>query len=74
MRTEPEHFFVPPYVGARGWLGVMLDHGIDWERVVALVREAYEKVAPAQLEPASGKHAGAQGAPTNLVSRARSIR
>ena len=45
-RAEPKHFFVPPYVGPRGWLGVQLDKGISWKRVAKLVREAYEKVAP----------------------------
>ena len=53
--AEPLHFFVPPYVGPRGWLGVMLDHGIAWTRVVALVREAYEKVAPPELRSRIGK-------------------
>jgi hypothetical protein len=52
--AEPAHFFVPPYVGPRGWLGVVLDHGIVWRRVVALVREAYEKVAPADLRARMG--------------------
>lgn len=47
--AEPTNFFVPPYVGPRGWLGVILDRGIGWTRVVALVREAYEKVASAEL-------------------------
>lgn len=48
-REEPKHFFVPPYVGSRGWLGVRLDKGIAWKRVAKLVREAYENVAPAKL-------------------------
>ena len=55
VRAEPGHFFVPPYVGPRGWLGVMLDRGIAWKRVAALVREAYEKVAPEQLRACIGK-------------------
>jgi hypothetical protein len=49
VMQEPRHFFVPPYVGPRGWLGVHLDKGISWSRVASLVREAYEKVAPAAL-------------------------
>lgn len=49
VRDEPEYFFVPPYVGPRGWLGVELDKGLDWKRVAGLVRDAYEKVAPAVL-------------------------
>jgi predicted DNA-binding protein (MmcQ/YjbR family) len=55
VRAEPEHFFVPPYVGPRGWLGVVLDQGIAWNRIAVLVREAYEKAAPAQLRARIGK-------------------
>jgi predicted DNA-binding protein (MmcQ/YjbR family) len=54
LGEEPSHFFVPPYVGPRGWLGVVLDRGIAWKRVAALVREAYEKVAPADLRARIG--------------------
>lgn len=55
VRAEPKHFFVPPYVGPRGWLGVLLDQGIAWKRVTVLVREAYEKVAPVDLRACVGK-------------------
>ena len=54
-REEPKHFFVPPYVGPRGWLGVNLDQGISWKRIAGLVREAYEKVAPRSLAATMGK-------------------
>jgi hypothetical protein len=49
VHAEPEHFFVPPYVGTRGWLGVRVDRGIAWQVVDRLVREAYLKVAPPAL-------------------------
>ena len=55
VRAEPTHFFVPPYVGPRGWFGVVLDRGIAWKRVAALVREAYEKAAPAELRARIGR-------------------
>ncbi len=54
VRAEPKHFFVPPYVGPRGWLGVQLDKGISWKRIAQLVREAYEKVAPPALSKSIG--------------------
>jgi predicted DNA-binding protein (MmcQ/YjbR family) len=54
-REEPKHFFVPPYVGHRGWLGVQLDKGISWQRVAKLVREAFEHVAPPTLAKSLGK-------------------
>ena len=55
VEEEPKHFFVPPYVGPRGWLGINLDKGISWKTVAKLVREAYEKVAPPALAKSLGK-------------------
>lgn len=55
VRGEPRYFFVPPYVGPRGWLGVNLDKGLSWRRIAVLVREAYEKVAPGSLRAKVGK-------------------
>jgi len=55
VHSEPKHFFVPPYVGPSGWLGVNLDKGISWKRVAQLVREAYEKIAPPALAKTIGK-------------------
>ena len=55
VSAEPKHFFVPPYVGPRGWLGVNLDKGISWKTVAKLVREAYEKVAPPALARSLGQ-------------------
>src|SRR5579871_6656172 len=49
VHAEPKHFFVPPYVGPGGWLGVRLDNGLAWKRVAPMVRAAYERVAPAKL-------------------------
>jgi len=46
---DPNRFFLPPYVGARGWFGVHLDRGLPWRRIATLVREAYVKVAPPKL-------------------------
>src|SRR3978361_1855076 len=35
--SYPERFFVPPYVGHRGWLGVWLDVAVDWGEIADLV-------------------------------------
>ncbi len=47
--AEPERFFVPPYVGHRGWLGVRLDVDVDWDEVEAIVTDAYRCVAAKKL-------------------------
>ena len=47
--TEPVRFFRPPYVGARGWLGLRLDGRVDWDVVAAVCKDAYRTVAPKKL-------------------------
>jgi hypothetical protein len=49
VRTEPDRFFRPPYVGHRGWLGVRLDGDIDWDELTAVCTDAYRTVAPKKL-------------------------
>jgi hypothetical protein len=47
--ADPEHFFVPPYVGHRGWLGVRLDRGVHWDELTGIAEDAYAEVAPRKL-------------------------
>src|SRR5919204_329115 len=48
--ADPERFFVPPYVGHRGWLGVRLDRGVDWDELAGIADDAYAEVAPERAE------------------------
>ena len=45
-QSDPGIYFVPPYVGPSGWVGVRLDRDIDWEVVAGLLEEGYRTVAP----------------------------
>jgi hypothetical protein len=45
---QPEFFFVPPYVGPSGWIGVCVDGQVDWDVVAGLLEEGYRSVAPAR--------------------------
>lgn len=49
VRAAPERFFVPPYVGPRGWVGVYLDGRADWAEMAELLRDAYRLTAPKRL-------------------------
>ena len=49
VEADPERFFVPPYVGHRGWLGVRLDRRLDWDELAGIAEDAYAEVAPASL-------------------------
>jgi len=47
--SDGERFFVPPYVGHHGWIGVQLDGEMDWDEVADLVEESYRMTAPKRL-------------------------
>ena len=55
--ADGERFFVPPYVGPRGWLGVRLDRGLDWNELAGIAEDAYAEVAPAKLVEAARSRA-----------------
>lgn len=51
----PDRFFVPPYLGPSGWVGLRLEVGEpDWGEVDRVVRVAYRAQAPARLAGAVG--------------------
>jgi hypothetical protein len=66
VHAEPGRFFVPPYVGPSGWIGVWLDGAVDWKELAELLRDAYRLTAPKRLQALlddlrPGRGAGARG-------------
>jgi hypothetical protein len=49
VTAGPERFFRPPYVGHRGWLGVLLNDGVDWDELAGILEDAFCEVAPKRL-------------------------
>lgn len=47
--SDKQRFFRPPYVGHKGWIGVRLDAGMDWQELDALVRRSWRLTAPKRL-------------------------
>jgi len=47
--ADADRYFVLPYVGHRGWIGVRLDRSSDWREIEELVFEAYLTMAPKRL-------------------------
>lgn len=47
--AHPGRYFVPPYVGPSGWIGVYLDGDVDWDDVRELLRDGYRMIAPKRL-------------------------
>ena len=49
-RAAPQKFYIPAYIGPRGWVALRLDVGkVDWEEVAELIRTSYRLVAPRNL-------------------------
>ena len=50
VSAQPERFYLPAYIGPRGWVALRLDCGtIDWEEVGELVMGSYRLTAPKRL-------------------------
>jgi predicted DNA-binding protein (MmcQ/YjbR family) len=45
VKAAPNRFFVPPYVGPSGWVGVYLDGDVDWTEVGEILRDSYALAA-----------------------------
>lgn len=49
VEADPARFFRPPYVGAKGWIGLRLAGRVDWDEVAALVRRSWRMTAGKRL-------------------------
>ena len=50
VREDSESFFVPAYLGSKGWIAIRLDlDAVDWDTVSELARQAYQAIAPRKL-------------------------
>ena len=50
VAAQPSRFYLPAYIGPRGWVGLRLDTGdTDWDEVSELVRDSYRRTASKRL-------------------------
>jgi hypothetical protein len=49
VEGDPDRFYVPPYFGHRGWIGLRLDRTFDPDEVAGILEDAYAEVAPPRL-------------------------
>jgi hypothetical protein len=49
-RSDPQTYYVPKYIGPRGWVAIRLDvEAVDWAQVAELAAQSYRRVAPKRL-------------------------
>jgi hypothetical protein len=47
VASDPERFFVPPYVGVKGWVGIRLDRpNTDWIELAILLEKGWSEIGP----------------------------
>jgi phosphoribosylglycinamide formyltransferase-1 len=50
IKSDPARYFMPAYLGAKGWIGIDLDAGkCDWDELARFLRESYRLIAPKTL-------------------------
>ena len=54
IKTSPQQFYKPPYVGSSGWVGIELDRVSDKE-LAFHIQEAWRLIAPKKLQDEFGK-------------------
>lgn len=69
IASAPRHIYKPPYVGPFGWIGVELNRGFSWKRVIELVHWSYRENSPARLVARADK-APKVAAPTTKMKLA----
>jgi hypothetical protein len=53
VEEDPDHFWVPAFVGRHGWIGIRLDlEEPDWDEIEGFVRDAWLLTAPKKLRQA----------------------
>lgn len=56
VEMHPDFYFVPPYLGPSGWIGMRLDQpGTDWGRVADRIAISWEMIAPRRLLETRGR-------------------
>lgn len=64
VAAAPLRFFVPPYVGPSGWVGVWLDgRDVDWAELAELLADSHRLIAPKRLLAEAARAATAMPAP-----------
>jgi predicted DNA-binding protein (MmcQ/YjbR family) len=49
VKSNGKRFFVPPYMGPKGWVGVRLDYKVNWDEAAAILKDGYLMSAPKRV-------------------------
>jgi predicted DNA-binding protein (MmcQ/YjbR family) len=49
INSDPTHYYLPPYVGPKGWIGIRLDGDLPWDEIADHIHDSYRLIAPKRL-------------------------
>ena len=50
VESAPRRFYLPAYIGSRGWIGLRMDRAtLNWTEVKELIHGSYLQIAPKKL-------------------------
>lgn len=49
LLAEGHPFFMPKYVGSKGWIGIVLDADTDWAEIAEFIEDSFRQIGPKRL-------------------------
>jgi predicted DNA-binding protein (MmcQ/YjbR family) len=73
VNSDAKRFFIPPYMGPKGWVGVRLDYKVKWDEVAGILKDAYLMSAPKRLGGRIASAMDGAAATTGVPKKQRAI-
>jgi hypothetical protein len=74
VNSDPKRFFIPPYMGKQGWVGVRIDYRVKWDQLAAILKDGWLLSAPKKSRAGSPARLAAAAASTASTSKRTSAR
>jgi len=73
VKSDSERFFVPPYMGPSGWVGVRLDYKVNWDELAGILKDGYLMSASKKLGGRIPSAMSKAASMSNIATKRRSI-
>jgi len=73
VNSDAKRFFIPPYMGPKGWVGVRLDYKVKWDELAGIVKDGYLMSAPKRLGGRAVSAMDGAAAATALARKRRAL-
>ncbi len=71
VNSDAKRFFVPPYMGPKGWVGVRLDYKVNWDEVAVILKDGYLMSTPKRLGGRAASAMDGVAATTGIARKRR---